>query len=1016
MNHSPTSRPLDMVALLVPLALSACSGEAPPGQGSSSSTSLLALAAPAQGAAPAGPQQPVYRDFFQDPNQRGKAASLHLAEVRWGRLAEVFDFDAQSGERSPVHSDFVIGAGIASDGVDYELSENLAGQAELTILHRRGSSAFKSALAAAESAMGTVSDATLPPWSLVPRNAALSLRFDDLLDESTLDASTVRIQAGLAPGLPQEVRLLADANHGSVADPDGDGAFEFYSTRVVIDLSLSELELAQSPVLLPLNPLGLPEAVSADVSNAELRIPAQVSPHTGQLVVLTNPIGNALSLQGNGSIDVTSPTLDVTRAFRSGGGFDPSNGFLVDADAPELVAEFSMAITGAVVADPNLEGVYRLSSVAFNDAACAASPQPGDLLRQGSTFALVQDSGTLNGAVLSDLEVRVLAGPAPVVALGSLWTRHVPGVSPEQCFAHYLPLPLVGPNRGVDPHAQVHVRFSEPMDASSLDAFEAFTVASASGSPSAETAVVGSILADASLSGFNFVPATPLRHAQGANETYHVRVGVDAAPRDLAGNPLAAPLASASFQLAPSAPSETSGGLALAFDAADMVGGDGLPEVRGQVTQDLGGARLLPRQVVHFSADADRNQPVPGVMTPFAQGTAAPLSPLGYKLHMLHRYADLGMALEDESLVNVDVEGLAWAPVAGQVIADVFDEFSIRLGHANVLPDEALNPNTLFPMYPMSGLSTTFAQNYADTPQVVHERSKGYTVSPADLFVSGSGTAMLPYPLNRGVAPEDRAYFTWRDTALQAVGGANGSGAPFDQEQAVLGLPGTKTYAPGLVRSIGLPLLTELRCYPSANALGLNVADISLAANSSSRPNFRAFSAGGIDSAGNTVLKDPDTESIATGGFAPGLGNVTQPADNTFYVGSLDLVTRISRAHTVWFDSGLASPTYSPPVVLSDLPEGTEVSVEFRGAVSIQGGLPGSSGDVSSDAAGIDMYGEAAVGSLGTPVFLGGDDTWKSDISQVNGARFLQVRLTFQGNPVSAKIAALRGLGLAWTD
>ena len=52
----------------------------------------------------------------------------------------------------------------------------------------------------------------------------------------------------------------------------------------------------------------------------------------------------------------------------------------------------------------------------------------------------------------------------------------MPGQSVENCFAHYLPLPLVAPNRGVDPTAQVHLRFSEPMDPTTIDAFGAFAI------------------------------------------------------------------------------------------------------------------------------------------------------------------------------------------------------------------------------------------------------------------------------------------------------------------------------------------------------------------------------------------------------------------------------------------------------------------------------------------------------------------------------------------------------------
>ena len=52
--------------------------------------------------------------------------------------------------------------------------------------------------------------------------------------------------------------------------------------------------------------------------------------------------------------------------------------------------------------------------------------------------------------------------------------------------------------------------------------------------------------------------------------------------------------------------------------------------------------------------------------------------------------------------------------------------------------------------------------------------------------------------------------------------------------------------------------------WPDANALGLNAFDASIAINTSTRPYFRAFSAGGVDQSGVTILVDPDLESEAT--------------------------------------------------------------------------------------------------------------------------------------------------------
>ena len=43
------------------------------------------------------------------------------------------------------------------------------------------------------------------------------------------------------------------------------------------------------------------------------------------------------------------------------------------------------------------------------------------------------------------------------------------------------------------------------------------------------------------------------------------------------------------------------------------------------------------------------------------------------------RYVDFGFQVRDETKFNLDIEGLNWAPVGGQVIADFYEEFEIRL-------------------------------------------------------------------------------------------------------------------------------------------------------------------------------------------------------------------------------------------------------------------------------------------------------------------------------------------------
>ena len=58
----------------------------------------------------------------------------------------------------------------------------------------------------------------------------------------------------------------------------------------------------------------------------------------------------------------------------------------------------------------------------------------------------------------------------------------------------------------------------------------------------------------------------------------------------------------------------------------------------------------------------DRQQPTLQGHTPFSSGIVTPLSNFGSKMQTLWRYADCNFSLNDPSNLNVDVEGLGWAP------------------------------------------------------------------------------------------------------------------------------------------------------------------------------------------------------------------------------------------------------------------------------------------------------------------------------------------------------------------
>ena len=130
--------------------------------------------------------------------------------------------------------------------------------------------------------------------------------------------------------------------------------------------------------------------------------------------------------------------------------------------------------------------------------------------------------------------------------------------------------------------------------------------------------------------------------------------------------------------------------------------------------------------------------------------------------------------------------------------------------------------------------------------------------------------------------------------------------------------PNPGPWGAGNVPTIGLPLLWEIRCYPDDGALGLNQFDLGTVVLNGA-PSMRAFSNGGVATGGITVIKDPDLQTTATGGFNPTStppGFVTVGLDNGFYLGQLNLVSRISRAHTIWFDTPTVNvPRYVEPLV-----------------------------------------------------------------------------------------------------
>lgn len=958
-----------------------------------------------------------------DPHQDGQASSLHLTGVLWGRLADVFDLDPATGIRRVQARNLVIGEDIQSDGVDFEVQTQLfTGLVEVTVLHRLGSAEFEQAYERLEQGLvsvPTVDPAGLPPFPLIARNAAIVVRLDDLVRPSTAGEDTLRIFAGDPPANSFAARVLVDGNHGGYADTDGDGREEFQPTRLILKPATAFIDTF-SGYPGPIHPTGLPAATNANLANVVLRVPTITSPGTGQTRILTNFAGNGVSITGNGPVDLASPTQDVLRGARSGGASavtgDAFNGFLRDVEAPRIVGE-QLGSVGNIAPYPAAGRGFFTLDFTFATPACAHTLRVGDVLVQGSSliFEVVEASAAPVGATAAGARVRMTAGFAPANGLALESTRFDPvlDAGSEGCFVRFTTASAL-PNDGVAPDSEVRVLFSEVIDAASARNFDGIVLASAATPNDARDLVPTLLLPTFDQPGIEVQPVVPLAHVAGATETYFLTVnGGPRGVRDLAGNGLATNAVQIDFRLDAAAPSENTDGFVLRFDSTDQILNDGLPEVRGQFLADLTEGVIRPRPVTHFAGIVDRTQSIPAQMPALGGGVNTPLNPLGAKLQTLWRYFDAGLGLQDESTQNIDIEGLAWAPKNGNVVSDAFSQFEIRLAHSRFLPDESLNP-ALLPSFPFSGLVSTFAGNLLDPVQdpqrVVHPRARGYALDPNDRFTAPTGTVMMPFPLNRGLPASQFEYYTWRDTTITSRAAPSSPGAPTQIEANVLGTFPIGTYPTGFVPTIGLPLLMEFRCYPDAGALGLNGFDVSIASSSSPQPNFRAFSAGGVNSSGSTVVRDPDLQTTALGGFAAGTGAPTPGVENTFYLGQMNLVTRISRAHTIWFDLGGPATQYSQPVVAPSAagqPAGTQVVLAFRGATAV-------TGPARTDAGALDAYGNAAPASS-TVTFLNNDAGWKNQASPaLVGARLLQMRVSFVSNAETGARPELTALGLGW--
>ncbi len=988
-------------------------------------------------------ENPAGGFFFVDAHQAGTTLDLHLAGVSWGRLVDVHALDEDGAPTlEPIARDYVIRESLDSIPGDYTLDTDTATSSTRLVIHRRlgdpdtGGGSFDDLLRAAGEGLAPVLDkgdgpTAAGPFSFFARNATLVLQFDDLLaDEDEIQLSQmVGVLIGSPPTVPFPARLLFDPNHGGLAQA------EFHSSRILVDMTVSLLEMERMGTPLNENAVGLPASHEDDLGpSVSIRIPSRTDFGAGQFQVLTSTFGGALAASGNGPVDFSSGTLDVVRALRAGNADDMNNGFLRDEEPPVLLGTWPLLITTALPNPSGEPGRDFVASVTFQNA-CQRALQEDDVLSTGDRFLQVQGT-TLPpnaGGRIADVRLRVLGARQAVSSellgpAGVTTPFEDSGSIPMACWALLLPSSSEIPGTRVSPGALIAFGFSEPMDPAGLarDGGLQLVRGDASQAATAIDRVVGSVVQSSNGKSFTFVPRLPLDHVQGVAErlTLHLNSGSEEAPlvTDLAGNPLVLDLPPIEFVLDPLVPTARTGGVTLDFASIDEYNrndpSSGTPDLRGQVTYDLGRSVLKPRSVARQSWTIDSNAALPSLMFQLPVGIPEPLTPLGSKLQTLWRYADIGWDPLDESKYDLDVEGIAWRPFPGSVNSEFYEGFSISLAHSSRLPDETLaTPGALF--FPQSGLldqPAPFSSNVLNDPaspqKVVHGRSLGYEVNPSLLFRAANGTDMMPFPLNRAGGPHET--FTWRDTSVLATGGLQGGGIPLGIE-AMVGPsePSGSIAGAGAVPSFGLPLLMEFGCYPSDFGIGVNTFTLAVASLGQLMPNFRIHSTGGSDTSGTIKRVNPDAHEIPNGGYDPTStppGMKTRSADPTIYFGQLDTVTRVSRVFTVWFDTESVSPNYVEPIVLpapDEQPEDTYIEFAYRGARTFTATM-----GAELDATMLNAYGDISEGTID---FLPGGGLWHDSIDAIDGARHIQVRITFLNNVITGATPELDAFSIAYT-
>jgi hypothetical protein len=998
-------------------------------------------------------------------------STLFLEDMQWGRLVDVFD-----GDGLLVEADVVIREAVQSDGVLYTLGLNPITQREsLTISASSSTSTFTTAFSDATSGLSSLQSKAFDepaPFTKVARNGSVKLIFSEFLDPATVDRQTLQVLIGTSEENFQslEIRYVVKEGIGQDGQPKG---------IVILDPTVSRLD--SEGLGIPENGVGFPESVGLIDPNVKLRIPTATNPFLNQNFLLTNKTGTETFdvVRDSTGTSILEPHEFAgfdpvsVRAFRTGNTSDVFNGFLIDSLKPDLIV--SQAVTIASVVEI---GFLRTITYAIDALGCrAVTPKIGDVVEANG--AVVQITSVVDPSDNSAYVVTgsLLSGSLPagtVGASGVLTTKYTLADAPVQlCFVTITPAPGTLPATDVDPFATFSVRFSEPIDISTVRSLDSMVLASTdeatfttSDADDGWNSAGGESVANYidRLPGFGpgsgsgnimFGPVSVTGDAQGFTMAPVAGVtdpfdpgatmGISLALRDgstgildLSGNSLnfngfvaghnSQP--STQFTLAGTPPSDSY--FALRGNGVDE-DNDQAPEYGGQVGAQLGDGILRGRALSRFSRQADQTNQYVGQRLKFTSGIMTPLVPAGAVLQTIWGYHHLGFGLTSNAEFNLDVEGLNWSPFEGVLFDDSFARYSLALAHSRRFPDDYIDPASGYPDYQNSGLrrlsSNDFDENifgygqnastYADLDEVICFDSS-YSISNVNKFQTSGGVFMYPWP-------DFQTTYTWRDTGYPKPNGGsleggnplNGYGVPI---RVVSAAP--PTYAKGYYPSIALPLLMRYRCYPRGGEWGFNGFQISIMVGSSNIPAFRVFSSGGQDTAPTWQFVVPDSAPRGThpyGGYVTsgvGQGNTTKGFGPELYWGQVDFVTKVSKVYTHWFDFGanlasLSAVTLEP--TQSQAQPGTSVLVDYRASTAVlDTGCTNEATPLDDASASFDAYGDyesTGCGQVDLPT------DWSDNAADLvaSGKRFFQLRFTFVANIDQDLDAELDAFGFAYT-